>query len=419
MSATSSALGFAALSRQLNSDSQTSVVLGEDGYIQALPDGAFAAVDGRPLDVKGGKWLMDREAFAALQANTPHQAGDLVIDYEHQTLNKDSNGQPAPAAGWFNITDVAYRPGQGLFIKPRFTDNATAFLSAKEYKYFSLVFGYDTHSGRPQYIHSAALTNRPALDGLLPLAQLTAAMGSRLPAQLTAATSSGLPAEANTLKTTLTQLSATPLNKAVNPTQLEELHVNPLLKKLMAALGIEVAEDATVLSADQETAALSALDELATAAASVDGLNQKLAVLTAKDPQQGNIPAGQVDLSQFVPVATVDAMREQLASLSAQNGQLTIEQSVKQALDEGRVLACEQDYLILLGKQQGFAALTAHLASRNPINALTRVQTNTVVKPTDKSALAVLSAEEKHMADAWGMSYDDFAKAKADDANAN
>jgi phage I-like protein len=407
MSATSSALGFAALSRQLNSDSQTSVVLGEDGYIQALPDGAFAAVDGRPLDVKGGKWLMDREAFAALQANTPHQAGDLVIDYEHQTLNKDSNGQPAPAAGWFNITDVAYRPGQGLFIKPRFTDNATAFLSAKEYKYFSLVFGYDTQSGRPQYIHSAALTNRPALDGLLPLAQLTAAMGARLPA------------EANTLKTTLTQLSATPLNNAVNPTQLEEFHVNPLLKKLMAALGIEVADDATVLSADQETAALSALDELTTAAASVDGLNQKLAVLTAKDPQQGNIPAGQVDLSQFVPVATVDAMREQLASLSAQNGQLTIEQSVKQALDEGRVLACEQDYLILLGKQQGFAALTAHLASRNPINALTRVQTNTVVKPTDKSALAVLSAEEKHMADAWGMSYDDFAKAKADDANAN
>jgi phage I-like protein len=407
MSATSSALGFAALSRQLNSDSQTSLVLGEDGYIQALPDGAFAAVDGRPLDVKGGKWLMDREAFAALQANTPHQAGDLVIDYEHQTLNKDSNGQPAPAAGWFNITDVQYREGKGLFIKPRFTDNATAFLSAKEYKYFSLVFGYDTQSGRPQYIHSAALTNRPALDGLLPLAQLTAAMGARLPA------------EANTLKTTLTQLSATPLNNAVNPTQLEEFHVNPLLKKLMAALGIEVAEDATVLSADQETAALSALDELTTAAASVDGLNQKLAVLTAKDTQQGNIPAGQVDLSQFVPVATVDAMREQLASLSAQNGQLTIEQSVKQALDEGRVLACEQDYLILLGKQQGFAALTAHLASRNPINALTRVQTNTVVKPTDKSALAVLSAEEKHMADAWGMSYDDFAKAKADDANAN
>jgi phage I-like protein len=58
MSATSSALGFAALSRQLNSDTQTSFVLGEDGYIQALPDGAFAAVDGRPLDVKGGKWLM-------------------------------------------------------------------------------------------------------------------------------------------------------------------------------------------------------------------------------------------------------------------------------------------------------------------------------------------------------------------------
>jgi phage I-like protein len=52
-----------------------------DGYIQALPDGEFAAVDGRPSDVKAGKWFMNAIAFAALKANTSHQANDLVIDY--------------------------------------------------------------------------------------------------------------------------------------------------------------------------------------------------------------------------------------------------------------------------------------------------------------------------------------------------
>jgi phage I-like protein len=43
---------FAALSRQLNSEPKQVSLLSEDGYIQALPDGDLAAVDGEPLDVK-------------------------------------------------------------------------------------------------------------------------------------------------------------------------------------------------------------------------------------------------------------------------------------------------------------------------------------------------------------------------------
>ncbi|QYK02794.1 phage protease [Shewanella psychrotolerans] len=379
MPATSTAFGFAALSSQLNANTETAFVVAEDGYIQALPDGLFASVDGRPADVKSGKWLMDATAFAALQANTPHKSGDLVIDYEHQTLNKEKNGQPAPAAGWFGIDDVQYRQGEGLFIKPRFTDNAIAYLNAKEYKYFSLVFGYDTITGRPQYIHSAALTNRPGVDGMLPLAQLSA---------------------------NWPQPNSTHANQSKN--QPEERNVNPLLKKLLEGLGIELASDAEALTAEQETAALSALDELSTAAASVDVLNQRIVALSTNANDE-------VNLSEYVPVATVNALRDQLAQLSAQNGLLTIDQAVKDAVDEGRVLACEQDYLLALGKQQGMAALTAHLDGRKPINALTTTQTTTVAKPEKKDNLAALSADEKQLADAWGMSHDDYAKAKAAD----
>jgi len=384
-----------ALSSQLTFDITTA---NADGYIQALPDGEFAAVDGRPSDVKAGKWLMDTIAFTALKANTPHQAGDLVIDYEHQTLNKDKNGQPAPAAGWFNIDDVQYRQGQGLFIKPRFTDNATAYLSAGEYKYFSLVFGYDTDTGRPQYIHSAALTNRPGVDGMLPLATLCA--------QLNAAIGLGLFAQT---KSSMAALSTKELI-----TQPEDLHVNPLLQSLLTKLGIEFDANAAELSPELQTAALAALDELTTTADSVDGLNQKLVALSATQTNNGG-----PDLSQFVPAATYNAMREQLVSLTAENGKLTIEQTVKTALDDGRILACEQDYLLALGKQQGMAALSAHLDGRQPINALTTKQTTTVDKPTDKSPLAALTADEKQMADAWGMSHDDFAKAKASDKEHN
>ncbi|WP_258406282.1 phage protease [Shewanella halotolerans] len=107
MPAISTALGGAALSSQLNSIVTATFEVAEHGYIQALPDGLFAAVDGRPEDFTIGKWLMDDIAFAAMQANTPHKAGDLVIDYEHQTLNKEKNGQPMPTSGWFcNISKV-------------------------------------------------------------------------------------------------------------------------------------------------------------------------------------------------------------------------------------------------------------------------------------------------------------------------
>ena len=30
--------------------------------------------------------------------------GPRVIDYEHQTLHKEANGQPAPAAGWITAS---------------------------------------------------------------------------------------------------------------------------------------------------------------------------------------------------------------------------------------------------------------------------------------------------------------------------
>lgn len=374
-------LGIAALSSTLTVLPSTCAgfQLGEDGYIQALPDGHFAAVDGRPDDVPGGKWLMDAAAFAALKANTPHKAGDLVIDYEHQTLNKEQNGQPAPASGWFNIDDVQYRQGQGLFIKPRFTDNAIAYLNAKEYRYFSLVFGYDKATGRPQFIHSAALTNRPGVDGMLPLASLAA-------------------------------LAA--LNTSLNPhepsqsTDTEELHVNPLLKKILAALGVEVPEAATALTAEQEITALSALDTLTTAANSVDGLKQEVTALTAK--------VGTVDLSEYVPVSTANALRAQLVALTAENGVLTVEQTVKEAIDAGKAFECERQYLIDLGKQS-MAALTANLGERVAIAALTAKQTTTVPDPSkDKDTkLAALTADQIKLADSWGMSHADFAKALA------
>ncbi len=350
-----------------------------DGYIQALPDGQFSAVDGRPHDVTNRKWLMDATAFAALKANTPHQNGDLVIDYEHQTLNVEKNGKPNPAAGFFHISDVQYREGQGLFIKPTFTDNAQAHLTAKEYKYFSLVFGYDTTTGRPSYIHSGALTNRPGVDGMVPLAALSAELGTQFKPRL------------NT------------------KTQQKDIPVNKTLIALLAKLGIEIGADTEITDA-QAQAALTALDSIETKAGQVDGLNTQLVALSAQSGKQ-------VDLSKYTPNTVVDPLREKLAALTAQNGALTIEQTVKQAMDDGKAFEFEKDFLNDFGKQQGIAALSAHLDGRTSIAALSASQTSSFQKPADtKDPVAALTAEEIQMADGWGMSHADFAKAKKEQA---
>ncbi|MXR36690.1 phage protease [Craterilacuibacter sinensis] len=132
-----------------------------------IPAGQFRAVDGRPQGLPC--WTMDSEAARQIIATVSALAGDVVIDYEHQTLKASTNGTLAPAAGWFK--ELEWREGDGLYVMDaRWTENAAAMLTAREYRYISPVFSYGQASGRVISIHSAAITNTPALDGLTDLA---------------------------------------------------------------------------------------------------------------------------------------------------------------------------------------------------------------------------------------------------------
>src|SRR5690606_17995947 len=81
------------------------------GEIQLLPAGAFRARDGRPEKIP--HWFIDGDIAAAVIARAASRKTPLVIDYEHQTLLTEQNGQPAPAAGWFR--EMEWRDGAGLF----------------------------------------------------------------------------------------------------------------------------------------------------------------------------------------------------------------------------------------------------------------------------------------------------------------
>nr|WP_244463063.1 phage protease [Aeromonas popoffii] len=355
-----------------------------DGWYQLLPVGPFKARDGRPFDVASGHWQLDGQIAAALIARAKALGQDILIDYDHQTLKTDQNGQPAPAAGWYNSDEIAWREGQGLFIKPRWTDRAAALVAAKEYRFLSAVFPYDAQ-GRPLELRMTAITNDPGVVGMQALAALSA-----------------LPPKTNQPGQLATSSHVAQQEKSMNE------HLIALLGKL----GIQPGADGQ-FTAEQGTAALAALDTLQASAKKAPELEAALsaekASLAALKAQPGQ--GGQIDLAKYVPVETYNALVTQVASLSAKVETTDAATLIKDARTQGKVVAAEEEYLTAYAAQKGVAALKALLEPRPAIAALAASQTTQVTLP-EKKGEAVLSADDKYAADQLGISYEEFAKAK-------
>nr|WP_233267144.1 phage protease [Aeromonas veronii] len=360
-----------------------------DGWYQLLPVGPFKARDGRPFDVASGHWQLDGQIAAALIARAKALGQDILIDYDHQTLKTDQNGQPAPAAGWYNADEIEWREGQGLFIKPRWTERAAALVAAKEYRFLSAVFPYDAQ-GRPLELRMTAITNDPGVVGMQALAALSA-----LPASSLMSTQPG-------------QLAT-----SSHVTQ-QEKSMNEHLIALLGKLGIQPSADGQ-FTAEQGTAALAALDTLQAIAKKAPELE---AALTAERTSLAALKAtvatgqgGQIDLAKYVPVETYNALVTEVATLSAKVETTDAATLIKEARTQGKVVAAEEEYLTAYAAQKGVAALKALLEPRPAIAALVASQTTQVTLP-EKKGEAVLSADDKYAADQLGISYEEFAKAK-------
>jgi phage I-like protein len=352
----------------------TAINAEQSNRVQILPDGYFTPTDGREVDVSGGKWLMDAQAFASLSANLAQRSNDLLFDYEHQTLNSDSNGKPAPAAGWFKKLD--YVPGQGLFaVDVDWTAPAAQFIKNKEYRYTSAVFSYDKNSGRPIALMHVALTNNPALDGMKAITALKAIS-----------------------------------THSINPSTNETGAAMNAATQLLALLGVTVASDADITDEQltQGTVALKALQTKADQSGQLEkDLNTAQTSVTAL---KAKAAAGDsVDLSKFVPVDTYNALATNFAALKAGSDSNSVEQLLKDNSD--KVFESEISYLTDFGKQQGFAALKAMVDARPAIAALKTTQTQGKQKPEgNNTGVAALTAEQKYTADQLGLSHEDFLK---------
>ncbi|MFQ5463605.1 MAG: phage protease, partial [Phycisphaerae bacterium] len=121
------------------------------------------------VESTNGSFVVDEESVRLVAEALADHGTDLPIDYEHQTLGgafASPTGQ-APAAGW--IKRIVGRAGVGLLADIEWTEQAAEMLLAKQYRYLSPVALIRKSDRKLIAIHSAALTNKPAIVGMAPI----------------------------------------------------------------------------------------------------------------------------------------------------------------------------------------------------------------------------------------------------------
>lgn len=292
--------------------------------VRIFPVGPFRARpgDGRPYDAPA--WMIDANIAAQVIARAVAAVDDILVDYEHQSEHTEWNGRPAPAAGWIKPAALSWQ-ADGLWANVGWTDAAAAMIRAKEYRYLSPVFTYLPGTGEILELVSVALTNTPALDGLIDLAAVAALRQSRK------------------------------LNKGDKPVNLQQL---------IATLGLPPETD--------EPTALVALTTLRTSHANAVA---ELAVLKAAPPTQPTPPATP-DPARYVPVDAVQQLQAQLAALTAQISTSEADRLIAEGLADGRILPGAQEAWLRQLGATNIAHLRSHLATAPKIAALIGTQSN-------------------------------------------
>ena len=333
--------------------------------LQVTPAGNFRPNDSRELGVPN--WHIDAALAAKVIARFNAKGNPVVIDYEHQTLHKEKNGQPAPAAGW--LRELRWEEGKGLFARAEMTARAVQEIRTGEYKLFSPVFSYDPVTGDVLDLKMGAITNFPALDGLEPLTACAAA------------------------------------TFGINP--LEESTVNPLLKAVLAALGL-----ADTTTEEQAIAACSALNlaelRMQLGLDAKAGATEMVAACTSLKTQAA---ATTPDPKKFVSVDVVENLKGELAALTGKINGKEVDELVVAGLESGKLLAAQEKWARELGSKD-VAALSAYLDATQPVAALTGTQTRGK-QPVDQKGEHKLSADELAVCSATGITPEAFAAAKA------
>ena len=137
------------------------ILKGADVDVTGAPEIITVLPLGHVVSSKG-EFDVDEESYQAMKAQITQRGVDLVVDYEHQTLK----GVQAPAAGW--VKELKLEDGQIKAVVD-WTAPAAQYLANKEYRYLSPVITVRKTDNKAMGLHSLALTNTPAIEGMTPI----------------------------------------------------------------------------------------------------------------------------------------------------------------------------------------------------------------------------------------------------------
>jgi phage I-like protein len=344
----------------------------DDGAMLLIPAGTFRAYDGRPAGVAG--WNLTAALAARVISDRQARGTAIVIDWEHATLHRAKKGDEAPAAGWIDPADLAWRDGVGIVaLRRSWTPRAEAQMTNDEYRYGSPVFRFNEQTGDVLGLHSFALTNDPGLDGIaVALAALV-----ELPPP--------------TPETPMDEDLLEQLRWLLNlPTLATPEEVVAELQKAVAQLKASQAATATAAASFD---LVGTVQRAGAAQAEIASLSAQVA---APDP------------ARFVPVATHRAVSEQLAALQADVRGKAIDGLVTAALADGRLNPAQEVWARDLGASD-IAKLQAFVDSATPLAALSGMQTGGKA-PVGDPASQQLTTDALAVCSLMGLTPDQFAK---------
>lgn len=321
------------------------ILKGGNVELAGAPDTISVLPIGHVVSSKG-EFDVDEESFKAMKDQIAQRGVDLVVDYEHQTLK----GVEAPAAGW--VKELKLEDGQ-IKAVVEWTPRGAQYLKNKEYRYLSPVVNVRKADNKATGLHSLALTNTPAIEGMAPIVN------------------------------------------SENYTQNVEGGENHMdMKKLAALLGL--GEDATE---EQIMEALKAcIDE------------NKALKEEKQPPAQENVVANKavcelLGLKAGAPAADVSAkimelkggvinginVVEELKTLKAQNAQRDADEAVTMALKAGKITPAQKEWAknYALSDPKGFGTFVEKAPQVVPMGAIVTEEKTLKDDVMDEAALLV------------------------------
>lgn len=124
-----------------------------------------------------GKFKITEDMLKEFVKNFDGGLRDVVVDYQHGSLETDPD--KAKAAGW--VKKLVNKGKDGLWARVEWTKKAAGMIKEKEYRYISPEFSTDyankeTKKKQGPTLLAAAITNRPYMEGMAPVALSDRAM---------------------------------------------------------------------------------------------------------------------------------------------------------------------------------------------------------------------------------------------------